>query len=212
LSGGFQQVVLRIDDAALAGRLTALLGDEPAKPLQIAAKSDADLGQELLRRLVFFAAQQIDALGAGLESSPAIRELEQAIIIAFLFANYSDPSGRLRTTPKASAPWQVRVVEEYIAANWNKPIDIATLVDVTGTSARSIFQSFSRARDYSPMLFLKRTRLVQARSRLQAGDSQTSVTAIAYACGFHNLGHFARDYRAAFGELPSETLRKVRRS
>jgi len=211
LSDGFQQIVLRIDEAPLARRLAALLGDEPAKPLQIVAKNDANQGHELLRRLVFLAARESDAFGEAPEFSPSFRELEQAIVIAFLFANYSDPAGDLATPPKESAPWQVRLVEDYIAANWDKPIDIATLVGITGTSARSIFQSFSRARNYSPMLFLKRTRLEQAKSRLQSGDAQTSVTGIAYACGFHNLGHFARDYRAAFGELPSETLRKARR-
>jgi transcriptional regulator GlxA family with amidase domain len=33
------------------------------------------------------------------------------------------------------------------------------------------------------------------------------VTGVAFACGFQNLGHFARDYRLRFGELPSETLK-----
>ena len=34
----------------------------------------------------------------------------------------------------------------------------------------------------------------------------TSVTEVAYSCGFSNLGHFAKDYGRHFGELPSETL------
>ena len=29
--------------------------------------------------------------------------------------------------------------------------------------------------------------------------------------GFHNAGHFARDYRALFGEQPHETLRRLSR-
>ena len=77
-------------------------------------------------------------------------------------------------------------------------------------SARSIFQAFARTRGYSPNAFLKRTRLTQARGRLQSGDMDVSVTAIALACGFNNLGHFARDYRTFFGELPSETLARQR--
>ena len=31
---------------------------------------------------------------------------------------------------------------------------------------------------------------------------------LALKCGFQNPGQFARDFRLAFGELPSETLRK----
>jgi AraC-like DNA-binding protein len=37
------------------------------------------------------------------------------------------------------------------------------------------------------------------------------VINVASQCGFLNPGHFARDYRIAFGELPSETLRQSRR-
>jgi len=33
---------------------------------------------------------------------------------------------------------------------------------------------------------------------------------VAFNCGFGNLGHFAREYREAFGELPSETLARAR--
>jgi transcriptional regulator GlxA family with amidase domain len=31
---------------------------------------------------------------------------------------------------------------------------------------------------------------------------------VASRCGFRELGRFAADYRAAFGEYPSETLRR----
>jgi AraC-like DNA-binding protein len=207
-SENFQQVVLRIDEAALTRKLSAVLGNEPRMPPQIVATNNADPAQEMLRRLVFFTSQEIDRIGRGCESSPVIKEFEQAIIVSYLFANRGNYSDLLEAKPKDSAPWQVRAVEDYIVANWDKPIDIATLVAVTGVSARSIFQSFARTRGYSPMAFLKRTRLERARSGLQSGNPQTSVTAVAFACGFHNIGHFARDYREAFGELPSETLFK----
>jgi AraC-like DNA-binding protein len=36
------------------------------------------------------------------------------------------------------------------------------------------------------------------------------VTGIAFKCRFGNLGHFAADYRRAFGELPSDTLARHR--
>jgi transcriptional regulator GlxA family with amidase domain len=47
---------------------------------------------------------------------------------------------------------------------------------------------------------------------LSAPDAETSVTKVAFACGFGNLGHFARDYRKAFGERPSETLAQAMRT
>jgi transcriptional regulator GlxA family with amidase domain len=36
------------------------------------------------------------------------------------------------------------------------------------------------------------------------------VVQIALQCGFQNPGHFARDFRLAFGELPSDTLKRGR--
>jgi transcriptional regulator GlxA family with amidase domain len=47
---------------------------------------------------------------------------------------------------------------------------------------------------------------------LAVPDADTTVTAVAFACGFSNLGHFASDYRKLVGERPSETLQRARRS
>jgi transcriptional regulator GlxA family with amidase domain len=41
-------------------------------------------------------------------------------------------------------------------------------------------------------------------------EPSTTVTDVALACGFGNLGHFAHYYRAAFGESPSASLRYAR--
>ena len=60
------------------------------------------------------------------------------------------------------------------------------------------------------MDFVKRVRLERARQKLSSLDAETSVTAVAFECGFGNLGHFARDYHERFGERPSETLRRSR--
>jgi transcriptional regulator GlxA family with amidase domain len=45
---------------------------------------------------------------------------------------------------------------------------------------------------------------------LALATPDASVTGVALACGFHNGGHFAKDYREAFGELPSLTLARAR--
>jgi transcriptional regulator GlxA family with amidase domain len=47
---------------------------------------------------------------------------------------------------------------------------------------------------------------------LQRPDLSTSVVGVSFQCGFHNPGHFAKDYRSAFGELPSKTLMGAKRS
>jgi transcriptional regulator GlxA family with amidase domain len=49
-------------------------------------------------------------------------------------------------------------------------------------------------------------RLKHAREMLAAPDLHTTVTGVAFACGFANLGHFAKEFCEAFGELPSAIL------
>ncbi|RQH04340.1 AraC family transcriptional regulator [Okeania hirsuta] len=48
------------------------------------------------------------------------------------------------------------------------------------------------------------------RQRLKVSDPENStITTLAGQFGFWSAGHFARDYKAMFGELPSETLQKT---
>lgn len=75
-------------------------------------------------------------------------------------------------------------------------------------SARSLFRQFKQDRGYSPGDFAKRIRLDRAREMLEQAEGNTSVTQIVLKCGFQNPGHFARDFHLAFGELPSDTLRR----
>ena len=122
----------------------------------------------------------------------------------------SNYSALLHGEPEAPAPWQVRVAEQFIEANWDQPITIEALVAATDVSARNIFYSFKASRGYSPMDFVKRVRLGHAWKKLSRPDAETSVTTVAFECGFGNPGHFARDYHDRFGERPSETLRRGR--
>jgi PAS domain S-box-containing protein len=101
----------------------------------------------------------------------------------------------------------IRDVMRHIEANWNRPLSIADIAREHGVSPRSIHKHFA-AKGTTPMNFVKRMRLERARGRLGSPTAKTSVTGVAFECGFTNLGHFARDYRQAFGELPSETLRR----
>jgi transcriptional regulator GlxA family with amidase domain len=60
------------------------------------------------------------------------------------------------------------------------------------------------------MAFVKQVRLRRAREMLESNDLTRSVTEVAFACGFGNLGHFAGDYFKCFGERPSDTFKRVR--
>ena len=140
--------------------------------------------------------------------SLAVAELEQALIVSFICNNPHNYSAFLEDRTRPAASWQVRRAEEYIEAHWDQPITIEELARVTSASARSLFHQFKRSRGQSPMGFVKEVRLKHARQMLQRTDLRHSVTETALACGFMNLGHFAKDYFKRFGERPSETAKR----
>jgi len=206
----YDQLVLTIGMPLLLQKLVAIIGSKPAGRLEFERAVDLNNGDaQNFRQLILLLANQFSACKASLPSF-VLEELQQTIIVAFLCCNPHNFSQLLEVETPDSAPWQVRRVEDYIEAHWNGPITIESLAAITETSARSIFNSFKKGRGYSPMVFVKQVRLKHARTMLQHPDSSTSVTGVAFACGFQNLGHFARDYRQAFGELPSATLGRGR--
>ncbi len=205
---GFEQLVLRIDADALHNKLSALIGATPAAPLMFAPSTRADSpAMEVLRRRLAFCVNELDS--EDLLASPvAVAELEQLLILSFLRANANNYSKRIESCAHAPANWQVHRVEDYIEAHWDEPITIEALCQVTGLSARSIFHHFKRGRGMTPMEFVKQVRLDHAREMLERTGPGVTVTETAFACGFGNLSHFARDYAQRFGERPSETTQR----
>jgi AraC-like DNA-binding protein len=200
---------LRIDPGAFENKLAHLLGARPSGKLEFAPAANRNAPQfQQLWRLIRFFAEQIDSSSEQLPPL-VLRELEQTILVAFLTANLHTFSHLLDREPADTLPSHVRRAEEFIEQHWDQAITIEKLVEATGIGARAIFRAFQQTRGYSPMAFAKMARLKRARDLLAAPNAETSVTSVAFVCGFGNLGHFARDYRKAFGERPSATLAKA---
>lgn len=211
--GGHEWFNLRIEGGAFERKLAYLLGARPNGKLEFEHAINRNLPRfQQLWRLIRFFAEQIDTTSDHLPAL-VLHELEQTILVAFLSANRHNFSHLLEREPRDTLPSQVRRAEDFIEAHWDQAITIEKLVEATGVGARAIFRAFQQSRGYSPMAFARMVRLRHARGMLSAPNRETSVTAVAFICGFGNLGHFARDYRETFGERPSETLaRAARRS
>jgi transcriptional regulator GlxA family with amidase domain len=104
----------------------------------------------------------------------------------------------------------VRAAGELLRRHADEPVSIAALADELGISLRSLQLSFREVFGLSPRELLGRIRLETARERLLAADPSEQVTTIALDCGFTHLSRFAGAYHQAFGERPSETLRRRR--
>lgn len=199
----FDNLVFRIDRAFLAAKLGAMTGQgEPRLNPNPGLKS-CPQGSAQLERLIRFWVTELDG---GAAAQPFLAEIEQTLAVAFLYANPQLIATALPDRSRSLGPGHLRAAEDYIEAHWDQALTLEALAAVTGTSTRSLFHSFRKFRGKTPMQYLKEVRLKHARHMLQNAPEIT-VTEAAFACGFGNLGHFARDYQMAWGERPSETRR-----
>jgi AraC-like DNA-binding protein len=205
---GYEQVVWRISKDVLRRKLAALTETPLSGELEFNAKLDMTRPQA--RTLAHLVSCTVDAAESmdGESGKIVLGELEQALISTFLVASEHRYREHLEGRVPAAAPWQVRRAEGYIAANWDKPLEIETLAEVTGASVRSIFRAFKQSRGYTPFEFAKRIRLNHARRMLEEAESGGSVTSVCFACGFSDLGRFSKDFAQAFGERPSDVLKR----
>jgi len=99
--------------------------------------------------------------------------------------------------------------EEFLAANCDQPLYLTEICAAVGVSARTLRTCCEEHLGMGPIRFLTLRRMHLAHRALLLGElANSTVTRIATAYGFWELGRFSVTYRALFGESPSETLRR----
>ncbi len=101
----------------------------------------------------------------------------------------------------------VRRALDLMQAHADEPLSILQLCKALGTSRRQLNYAFSDTLGTSPLKYGTALRLARVRRDLR--QDGTTVAQAANRWGFWHLGQLARDYRAQFGELPSQTLKRA---
>lgn len=200
------QRVVQISNEVLDHHAMMMMGRPLSQKLRFAA--EMPIGQDGADWWQYAALLSLE-IASDRPGQAVLDSLETLLILKLLESHPSNYSDHLRPQPCKIAPQHVRKVEQYIIAQADQPITLEQLVEVSGVSARALFDGFRRFRGTSPMAFLKSVRLERARDDLRSALPGESVTAIACRWGFYQFGRFAAQYRRVFGELPSETLRKL---
>ena len=90
-------------------------------------------------------------------------------------------------------------------------VTLRTLCAVAGVSERRVRDAFYECFGVSPTVHLRNSALREVRRTLIARPAaRDAVTRAASDFGFWHLSRFAGQYRALFGESPSETLTRAR--
>lgn len=103
-------------------------------------------------------------------------------------------------------------LEAWIDAHLGEPITLGKLCAVAGVGGRALAKIFEARRGMSPMRFVTERRLAAVHQQLLAAGVEREVTEIAGDLGFTHMGRFAIAYREVFGESPSQTLWRNRRT
>ena len=203
------KAVVRIDRAALERHLASLLGAEIRSPIAFTPDMDVSdgMGATWMRTVMHLVNElQHNPLIA---SSPLIAGGFQQLLMTSLLQAQPNPYLDMLAMPvRRVAPRHVRIAEEYIRANADKPVSIEDLVQLTGTSGRTLYSGFRRFLGKSPMEYLRDMRMENVRRDLQTAPPALTVTEIATKWGFYQLGRFATEYRNRYGETPSMTRRR----
>ena len=103
----------------------------------------------------------------------------------------------------------LRMALDFIERQTPEFLSTRDLAEVIGASVRTLEYAFQQHFSMSPKKYLRARQLnFVMRDLRKKSYKEASVTDISNHWGLTHPGQFAKDYRALFGELPSQTLRK----
>ncbi len=150
--------------------------------------------------------RELQQEGTALRVPRVSREVEDtlAALLAEACLRPAHP-GRRPATGRA-----LQRAEEFLAAHLALPVSLPEVAEAAGVPVRTLTRAFEKRHGVGPIGFLRQLRLEAAhRDLITADPEETTVTAVALRYGLAHLGRFAGDYRRAFGETPSATLRRT---
>ena len=208
-SGDCHSLTLKIDKSALHHTLEILLG----RPLRRtpAFEPDFDVSSGPGRswaQLVMWTLLDKD-VPRGLLQWPLIRgRLEHTLLEGVLLAADHSYRASLDAPPPPMRPRVIKRVMDAVQEMPSEPYDAARLAAIAQVSIRTLQEAFRKHVGMSPMAYVNEVRLQRVHGQLRASaPGATTVTDVAHQWGFAHMGRFARRYREAFGETPSQTLR-----
>ncbi|MBQ3065137.1 MAG: helix-turn-helix transcriptional regulator [Clostridia bacterium] len=95
---------------------------------------------------------------------------------------------------------KLKNVLSYIRHSYDQQISLVDMANVAGISPQYFCAFFKSMTDKSPIEYVTSYRIERASRKLLTTDS--SVTEIAYSCGFNDLSYFIKTFKAEKGMTP----------
>ena len=190
-------------------RLSSLLDEPVAYPIVFGV--DASLTSEgammalsvmrFMRSLP--GAGVLPSMSMAMATAGSVRDVAVGVFLEMFRHNYTE---RVQCKAPGPLPRHIRAAIEFIHAHAQAGISVEEIAGAAHASVRTLQTGFAAFKGVTPMAYLRQIRLEGARDELvRIGNA--SIAEVAARWRFTHLGLFAKAYRDAFGELPSETRR-----
>ena len=104
---------------------------------------------------------------------------------------------------------QIREGVTLLELTYLENLPISHYAEASHVSLSTFRSLFQRQYGTSPLKYRNALRIERARELLREGGF--TVSEVAYACGFENIGYFSRYYRQMTGEAPGQTKKKTQK-
>lgn len=94
----------------------------------------------------------------------------------------------------------------------NKPLTMTDMERIAGLSARQLQMLFNKRFGCAPIEWQRRDRLRIAHERLLKARPGLAISELAEQLGFSSASRFTNYYKQVYGELPSETILKIKQN
>lgn len=118
---------------------------------------------------------------------------------------------RSESTTKAVRSLDLEVAERarnYLQDRWTQTVRLPDLAEECGITTFHLIRAFRRVMGVPPYAYLLQLRVNRAQAMLVSGSS---VSDVAYSCGFCDQSHLNRVFKKAVGVPPGQYVRRVRR-
>ena len=200
----FLALVLEIDAAMVSQLILDMEEVEPAlgsssrdQPVMITSRADEQFVQSIIR---FLRALE-DPTDRRILGPGAIREVLYRVLLG-------DQGESLRVLARRdSSTHRVSRVQRFLEENYAERLDVASIARSSGMSESTLHHTFKEVTSLSPIQYLKKVRLHQA--RLMMVNSGLRVGEAGFRVGYESASQFSREFKRLFGVPPSRAAESL---
>jgi AraC family transcriptional regulator len=172
------------------------------------AHADLQMPSDIRDDRLCRAARSVQRGLASIEPTTLVLDSWALILSDIFVRRFSTHARRPIRTPFGKIPARgIAHVVDYVEANIDGDLDLASLADVAAMSVYHFARRFKETVGTSPHAYVLSRRVRRAQDMLRVGGS--SLARVASACGFSSQAHFTVAFQRAVGVTPGQYRRAV---